>query len=281
MKNFQFGLLALLTLLCAASSAHARRFDPETGLIYNRARMYSPEHGRFVNRDPIGYEGGIDLYEYVRSQPTRYLDPFGHNRMQCPVICNGEEVGTLDFLLVAGIRNLKSGDNAYGWMLGGFKPGKEGGTCESCKCDCDKYVWKQDVTQSSLRPKTIGPDNPLAGVGTFTNPKPGDYPGESVSKPSKPFAWFAQKPGYPFGDTRFCLFYEDFSNQNIPTEAGSWSEKYKLCLYCKKGGKETQLACVTWGYSFERTLNVDIKIGGHVFKGGQPSAEPIDIECVK
>ncbi len=32
---------------------------------------------RFVNRDPIGYFGGIDLYEYVGDRSTTYTDPRG------------------------------------------------------------------------------------------------------------------------------------------------------------------------------------------------------------
>ncbi|MBF0202013.1 MAG: RHS repeat-associated core domain-containing protein [Desulfamplus sp.] len=39
-----------------------RRIDPETGLMYFRARYYSVELGRFVGRDPLGYVDGMSLY---------------------------------------------------------------------------------------------------------------------------------------------------------------------------------------------------------------------------
>jgi hypothetical protein len=39
--------------------------------------MYAPQLGRFINRDPIGYFGGINLYEYVNGQPTIAVDPTG------------------------------------------------------------------------------------------------------------------------------------------------------------------------------------------------------------
>jgi len=37
--------------------------DTETGLVYYGARYYSPSLGRFINRDPIEEEGGVNLYE--------------------------------------------------------------------------------------------------------------------------------------------------------------------------------------------------------------------------
>src|SRR5690606_16358309 len=36
-----------------------------------------PEHGRFLQRDPLGYVDGMGLYEYVMGNPVGYLDPMG------------------------------------------------------------------------------------------------------------------------------------------------------------------------------------------------------------
>ncbi|WP_420917733.1 RHS repeat-associated core domain-containing protein [Pseudomonas syringae group genomosp. 7] len=51
-------------------------FDAETGLHYNTFRYYDPEIGRFITQDPIGLDGGDNLYKYVPN-PTAWVDPWG------------------------------------------------------------------------------------------------------------------------------------------------------------------------------------------------------------
>jgi RHS repeat-associated protein len=54
-----------------------REFDPETGLLYYRARYYDPKAGRFLSEDPIGFRGGVNFYAYVLNRPTSFVDPSG------------------------------------------------------------------------------------------------------------------------------------------------------------------------------------------------------------
>ena len=57
-----------------------RRIDPATGLQLNRNRFYHQQLGRWVSRDPIGYEAGdLNLYGYVGGMPLTNSDPFGEN----------------------------------------------------------------------------------------------------------------------------------------------------------------------------------------------------------
>ncbi len=51
--------------------------DDETHLYHVRNRMYHPSLGRWLQRDPLLYVDGMNLYEYVRSAPINEVDPNG------------------------------------------------------------------------------------------------------------------------------------------------------------------------------------------------------------
>jgi RHS repeat-associated protein len=56
-------------------------WDEETGLHYNRYRYYDPFTGRYLARDPIGFAGGVNFYQYP-SNPTEWTDPLGLARQK-------------------------------------------------------------------------------------------------------------------------------------------------------------------------------------------------------
>jgi RHS repeat-associated protein len=50
----------------------------ELGLYDLRNRFYSPDVGRFLQPDPIGFRGDrTNLYRYCRNNPVTRWDPFG------------------------------------------------------------------------------------------------------------------------------------------------------------------------------------------------------------
>lgn len=64
-KTTRFGIFAVAIVVLVAASSDA--------LAY-----YDPQQGRFIARDPIGYDGGdANLYQYVHSNPEVFVDPSG------------------------------------------------------------------------------------------------------------------------------------------------------------------------------------------------------------
>ena len=59
-------------------------YDAETGLHYNWNRYYNPDTGRYLSPDPIGLEGGLNLYAYVENDPVNWMDPEG---LEAIVVC--------------------------------------------------------------------------------------------------------------------------------------------------------------------------------------------------
>ena len=52
-------------------------YDAETGFHYNYFRDYDPGTGRYVEFDPIGLAGGLNLYLYGAASPLMQIDPLG------------------------------------------------------------------------------------------------------------------------------------------------------------------------------------------------------------
>jgi RHS repeat-associated protein len=59
------------------------------GLSYNNARFFDPSLGRFLQPDPIDYGAGMNIYNYVHSDPINRLDPFGLSDQWCGFVTTG------------------------------------------------------------------------------------------------------------------------------------------------------------------------------------------------
>ena len=74
-------------------------FDDEISLYAYKFRYYSPELGRWTSRDPIGEQGGANLYAFCLNSALMYIDALGQDYMKAfsNWIAGGanERVGTL------------------------------------------------------------------------------------------------------------------------------------------------------------------------------------------
>lgn len=55
----------------------SKRYDSETNWIYFGRRYYDPTIGRWMTPDPLGQEGGPNLYTYVTNNPLTHFDLYG------------------------------------------------------------------------------------------------------------------------------------------------------------------------------------------------------------
>jgi len=51
--------------------------DEESGLSYHGARYLSLHMGRWISTDPVGIEGGLNLYTYAEDNPVALVDVDG------------------------------------------------------------------------------------------------------------------------------------------------------------------------------------------------------------
>ena len=63
------------TDIAALAAPGANNTQP--GLILCGHRYYSPDLARWLTRDPLGYEGGINVYAYCENDPVNGIDPSG------------------------------------------------------------------------------------------------------------------------------------------------------------------------------------------------------------
>ena len=54
---------------------------PETGMYHYLYRAYSPSLARFITRDPIEEQGGVNLYCFVGNNPVSYWDRNGLSKL--------------------------------------------------------------------------------------------------------------------------------------------------------------------------------------------------------
>jgi RHS repeat-associated protein len=149
-------------------------WDAETGLHYNDRRYYDPDAGRYTARDPIGFEGGINLYAYAGASPHRFVDPTGEF---LPLVMAG--------LRWAGQRYLNCLATCVGMEMGlGYLQELAGMKCE----DPDLWDTVKDCAKDCLwslipvpRPcKNSGPVGRAVGVAAAAAEMANSFPGDTL-----------------------------------------------------------------------------------------------------
>jgi RHS repeat-associated protein len=95
-------------------------YDDETGLHYNYFRDYHPWTGRYIEPDPIGLRGGINMYAYCMNNPVNMVDPSGQFG---PV---GVVIGGLSGAFAGFVAGAQAG-NIWAGVVGGAAGGIVGG----------------------------------------------------------------------------------------------------------------------------------------------------------
>ena len=63
-----------------------REIDWSTGFYNFRARWYEPETGRWLSKDPIGINGGLNQYVFCGNNPVMFVDPEGELWFTIPAL---------------------------------------------------------------------------------------------------------------------------------------------------------------------------------------------------
>jgi RHS repeat-associated protein len=78
-----FGEVLRATGATATFGFSTKYADAKTGLVYYGYRFYDPGTGRWLSRDPIGEEGGVNLYGFVDNDGVKWWDVSGLSKPAC------------------------------------------------------------------------------------------------------------------------------------------------------------------------------------------------------
>ena len=87
------------TIIQIAGDAHdnplrfpGQQADPFANLNYNYLRTYDPDTGRYLETDPLGLLGGLNLYNYADANPVQYVDPTGEYGILGALVGGGSDL---------------------------------------------------------------------------------------------------------------------------------------------------------------------------------------------
>ena len=140
-------------------------YDQETDLHYNWNRYYDPKTGRYLTPDPIGLEGGNNLFLYVNSDPLNGIDEKG--LYTCTYYVSTHRM----ICYPSSDQHLPSFDSNH-WVSG--RNTTNGRICSDCQNCLASTIF-------SSQPTIIIPDSPLASKASSLYEA--GKPGEPVERP--------------------------------------------------------------------------------------------------
>ena len=242
-------------------------FDEETGFYYYGYRYYDPRFGRWLNRDPIREDGGINIYTFSLNNPTNQGDALGLKPYQNPPLGSSSPCGAFllcprnDIVVPEGpARRGLAGAGHNVNALEGFeviflrkghktlRKNNLGGINNSktkypdCDCACGKngnirlvqaIKWEGAITgTANPRIDQAGPGEGGAGG----KPPPGMKP-----------------PGRTQGGTIPGVSFVD--GPYNPRTVGQSTALLEVCAFCTQDGKEVNLGCFTFKWEHGKQEN--------------------------
>lgn len=216
---------------------HGETADGLTGWYNYGYRFYDPVMGRWPSRDPIGEEGGINLYGFVGNDGVNWRDFLGNLKSGdiIDVTCEGGmKAGAIlidEYSVAHGEFKFKGLIAAQATLDMTFAPRAIAIDSDKCCCKGGKYRWYQTIVVDDELGNVPRPD---AGDGTKERPNLAPtYNLHLVDRPT--IFWISLN----------AAWHKDNGRRNKI----KMKVEFKTELQCEMpGGKVTTYKTVEWGF---------------------------------
>jgi RHS repeat-associated protein len=106
-----------------SGTSNTKERDASLGLDNDGFRYYDPATGRYIQRDPIGFKDGMNVYQSVHNNPVNSVDPLGleadpwHHQAAKSVFDAADEKSTIDQRNITLDDGIGIHSKEYGWSL--------------------------------------------------------------------------------------------------------------------------------------------------------------------